>query len=415
MNDPDVAGRESLTPSKDGAERRSEGIISAVIEHWRDSPDSALSVRSLTASAGTAASAIGYHFGGLEQLFVAASRRMLAPAKLWMERVLRDILPLGGRPVPIQVSASIIAVTIDQWIGERSLAMAWRRTKSLSPTPDALVVQLAWDEAWIDFWARIGECLGMTVHARTLAAFADGEACRHLLSWKPVLDKCLLQETALALTSWLDTNRIAGDSCRMAYRAGLTSDFAKLNDDREIQFSLFGNAAADLLARKGRSGVTFRAVAMEANSTLGAVSHHFGNKSNLLREALYRLYERETMTGDRGALFKREIPPSIMLDQIITGIVTDNHPILAAYDEIELAIYNDPDFIDLGTAARCLDDPSGTWALKNLLGGQQPSQSLVAAFSSVCRGAGHLIATGARHADNSDAFVRSALSPFCVN
>nr|WP_237437777.1 helix-turn-helix domain-containing protein [Altericroceibacterium endophyticum] len=177
----------------------------------------------------------------------------------------------------------------------------------------------------------------------------------------------------------------------------------------------FSDAAANLLAREGRSGVTFRAVAKEANSTLGVVSHHFGSKSNLLREALCRLYEREAMTGDREAQFKQEIAPSIMLDEIVAAIAIGTHPVLYAYDEIELAIYNDPEFIDLRAAVRCMDDPSGTWAVKNLLGGQQPSQALVAAISSVCRGAGHLIATGVRPADNSNALIRSALTPFCVN
>lgn len=59
-------------------------------------------------------------------------------------------------------------------------------------------------------------------------------------------------------------------------------------------------AAIDLLAREGISGVSMRAVAREAGVSLGLVNYHFSDKTNLLKAALRRVEEQDLalLAGD---------------------------------------------------------------------------------------------------------------------
>jgi TetR/AcrR family transcriptional regulator, cholesterol catabolism regulator len=52
-------------------------------------------------------------------------------------------------------------------------------------------------------------------------------------------------------------------------------------------------AAIDLLAREGISGVSMRAVAREAGVALGLVNYHFEDKHSLIRAALHRVEEQD--------------------------------------------------------------------------------------------------------------------------
>jgi AcrR family transcriptional regulator len=148
-------------------------------------------------------------------------------------------------------------------------------------------------------------------------------------------------------------------------------------------------AAADLLAAKGHSGVTFRAVAARGGVTLGKVIHLCGAKSELLRRALHRLYEREALGGDREQFMARSFPPQVMLDYLLAAIIAGDQPVLRAYDEIECAIYNGDEYAALRGVVRSMEDPSGAWTLEQMLAGAKPPGSLVAAFSAVIRGVGY--------------------------
>lgn len=395
---------------------RSDDLIGATLDHWSELPEGSMSVRRLTALIGAPGSSIDYHFGGIEQLYVEASRRALGLAWHWMQDVLADLAYFTRSTHPAVLVGQTIALVLDQWVREeRRLAMAWRRTKTLASSPQAAAVRQEWHFAWADFWSELSETLGMRAQSGVIAAFADGEACRHLLQWKPLLDTNLLYETAGSLISWLCEGKVADDACRLAYRKSVSRCFGSLVTDADCNASEFGHAAAKLLAREGRSGVTFRAVAEEAGSTLGAVSHHFGSKADLLRTALYLLYKQEAMPVMREELAQHQVPPATMLAQSVSAMAGGTQPVLRAYDEIELAIYNDAAFEGLRAAVRCMNDPSGTWALTQMLGGRVPSQSLVAAYSSVCRGAGHLVENIDLSIEDREECVRAALLPFCLS
>jgi hypothetical protein len=60
-----------------------------------------------------------------------------------------------------------------------------------------------------------------------------------------------------------------------------------------------------------------------------------------------------------------------------------------------------------------MEDPSGTWALTQLLGGEAaPPASLVAAFSAILRGIGHRAAHAATTPETLRAASEAALRPF---
>lgn len=65
------------------------------------------------------------------------------------------------------------------------------------------------------------------------------------------------------------------------------------------------DAAIDLLAREGISGVSMRAVAREAGVALGLVNYHFADKTSLIRAALHQVEEQDLAMMDPD----RSLPP----------------------------------------------------------------------------------------------------------
>jgi AcrR family transcriptional regulator len=311
-------------------------------------------------------------------LFAKASDAALAQAEDWMETRLAELAVLEGTSVPLPLQVSILTSTIAEWAGKRRrLAMAQRCAPSA-----------AWEAASEAFWGRVAELIGLGDHAATLAFFAAGEIRRHLLVWHPVLDRALLEETVAALLLWLQQRQFAEDHIRPIHQQLARSEYHRpvLRDDALA--ATVAQAAADLLAEKGHAGVTFRAVGSKAGVTLGTVIHLCGSKSELLHGALHCLYEREALHGDREKFIAQSFPPDVILDRLLDAISRGDHPMLRAYDEIERAIYNGPEYSALRGVVRSVDDPSGTWALQQMLGGPLPPASLVAAFSAIIRGIG---------------------------
>ena len=377
-------------------------LIDALLWAWAEAPVDEISVRVLVQRAGAAQSAIHYHFDDIERLYVSASQAALAAARDWMEQQLADLAVLLAEPLPAALQASVIATVIAEWTqGQRRLAMAWRHA------PDD-----QWQAAWESFWLRLSDGLGLGEAGETLAAFAAGEAARHLLVWNPALDRALLEETTSALVIWLRERRLVPDSVRPVHRslAGRAYDAPAMQDSALAR--RMATAAGLLLAEKGHAGVTFRAVAAAAGVTLGRVIHVFGNKSGLLHAALHSLYQREAMGGDRAALLAQNFAPEVMQAHLLDAILGGQQPVLNAYDEIERAIYNGPDHAALRGLVRSMDDPSGTWALQQMLGGEVPSAGLVAAFSAIIRGIGFRVVHKGCLQDDLRSYAVMALQPF---
>lgn len=369
---------------------------------WADAPAETISVRTLVRQADAAQSAIHYHFGNIERLYQTASELALAAAQDWMTARLEALSALAGDTVPQALQVSVLTASIADWASsQRPLAMALRHAPSS-----------AWQAAWDDFWEQLARILGLEAHAATLALFAEGESARHLMIWNPVLDRALLEETVTALLLWLEERQFGPEDIRLRHRELARSAYDRPPSPNDGMARMIAEAAADLLVQDGHAGVTFRAVARRAGVTLGSVIQHCGTKGELLRGALHRLYVREAMGGGQEFLSAQAYPPAEMLALLLTSIVSGSQPVLKAYDEIELAIYNGSDFSALRGVVRSMEDPSGTWALQQMLGGAVPPTSLVAAFSAIIRGIGFRASLGEPEAQMIDAAARGALMPF---
>ncbi|RNJ63570.1 MAG: TetR/AcrR family transcriptional regulator [Porphyrobacter sp. IPPAS B-1204] len=377
-------------------------LIDALLDLWAESPTEAVSVRALVQKAETAHSSIHYHFGNVEHLYQSASGAALAKAEHWMEAQLAALGTLAVDPLPPALQASIMASVIADWTGDqRRLAMAWRH----APGAD-------WQTAWERFWGEVARVIGLGDNADTIACFAAGEAARHLLVWHPLLDRALLEETTAALVLWLRERRLQPDPVRAMYRTRALRHYHAPRPHLDRLNDPISAAAAALLAEQGHVGVTFRAVAARAQVTLGKVIHVYGTKSELLHAALYSLYEREALRGDVEQLVARTIAPDVMLDELLNAVLRGRQPVLAAYDEIERAIYNGEDHAPLRGLVRAMEDPSGTWALAQLLGGLHPSASLVAAFSATIRGIGYRVQHAGGTQDDLRSGAAAVLRPF---
>lgn len=377
-------------------------LIDALLNVWCTAPADAISVRVVVQKAAAAPSSIHYHFGDMERLYLAASRAALNEGQAWMDAHLAQFDAFAGEPLPAALQASLIASTIAEWTaGQRRLAMAWRYAPGAE-----------WQVAWDGFWARLATILGLGEHADCLACFAAGESARHLLVWNPPLDRALLEETAATLTLWLSERRLGAESVRPTYRALARRSYDMPVPQFDVPGKEIADAAAELLAEQGHAGVTFRAVATRARVTLGKVIHVFGTKSALLHAALHNLYEREALGGGPDQLLTRKFAPEAMLDRLLEAVIQGHQPVLTAYDEIERAIYNGDDHVSLRGLVRAMDDPSGSWALQQMLGGISPSATLVAAFSAIIRGIGYRAVHGGLDEGNLQSGARMTLRTF---
>lgn len=381
-------------------------LIDALLRLWSDVPADGISVRALVQQADAAQAAIHYHFGDMERLYSEASAAALNEARAWMEGRCGDLAGLVGRDLAAGLQASLIASTIADWtVGHRRLAMAARAAPSAG-----------WQAAWDDFWTALAQTIGLGDHAAAIACFAAGESARHLLVWNPALDRALLEETTAALVLWLRERRLGADPVRAVHQQLAFDGYDRpaprpvsRNDALTAQIE---QAAAELLAERGHAGVTFRAVAARAGVTLGKVIHVCGTKSELLRSALHQLYVREALRGDRAGFVAQSMPAEALFARLLGTVLAGSQPVLRAYDEIERAIYNGGEYADLRGVVRSMEDPSGTWALQQLLGGQSPPAALVAVFSAIIRGIGFGVAQHGGDGDDMREWAQQALSAF---
>lgn len=381
-------------------------LIDALLRLWAEAPADGISVRALVHQADAAQAAIHYHFGNIERLYAKASAAALTEAKGWMAARCADLAGLAGRDLGPELQASLIASTLADWTGDqRRLAMAARAAPSAG-----------WQAAWDDFWTALAQTIGLGDHAAALACFASGESARHLLVWNPALDRALLEETAAALVLWLRERRFAADPVRAVHQQLALSGYARPTprptSRNDALAAHIEQAAADLLAQQGHAGVTFRAVAARAGVTLGKVIHTCGTKSELLRGALHRLYEREALRGDRAAFVAQSVAAEVLFERLLETVLAGSQPVLRAYDEIERAIYNGADYADLRGVVRSMEDPSGAWALQQVLGGQAPPTALVAVFSAIIRGIGFRVAQVGGEGAGPAAWAQHSLSVF---
>lgn len=368
-------------------------LLSATLLLWSDSPGSEVSVRSIVARARASPSSIGYHFGDLEQLYEAAQRQALVMAEKWMKGCLEEVSLLHGHVVCAATRASVIANLVDEWCEkQRPLAMA-RIEAADAARHGAMEIHRAWLALWKQFWSDCAEALDMAEHAPVLTAFVDGEAVQHLLRWRRVLDRALLDETVLALIRYLDGASQIPAEVRPAYQAQARAEQRTDSSDASLDAgSHLDLCAADILAESGLSCLTFRAVATRANSTLGQTSYYFGSKSRMVRQAFEQLYSQRFTDNDADSPL---LAAGNVTDAVVAGITQADSSILSAFDEIILVISRSREFDDMRGLIRSFPDPAAVHILRSISGNSDVvSTALAAALSSVCRGVDRMTLAG---------------------
>ncbi|MCB5425145.1 TetR/AcrR family transcriptional regulator [Altererythrobacter sp. CC-YST694] len=406
------AGNSSSIRREAGACDTQGRLIKALSALWLRHSQAEISVRMIAREADASVSAIDYHFGSLEQLFVHAQHAALMEASAWMNGVFEELRVLPLDTFPMAARASLLASLIEQWTcDQRSLALAWREAHAaVAANPALCEPHRQWTTLWRNLWSRLCREVGFFPNEELLALFFDGEASQHLIRWHRLLDRALLDETVAALFHFVEPSSAPSSVIRVQYQDLAERQYREAFGARE-EFTAIDAAAAAILAEEGLASLTFRSVARRADSTLGAVSYHFGSKSKMLRLALQGVYEGSSTAPTLTLIDAMPSDPEAATEAVIESVIGGHEPLLRALDEVILNLSRDEGDRALCGVIRGFRDPVGGALLAKFLGENElTSPSLVAVFSSVVRGFGHW-GTGLAEEDARD-LARTALRIF---
>ncbi len=387
-------------------------LVYALSTLWESHSQAEISVRMISAKAGSSVSAIDYHFGGLEHLFAKAQADAILRAQAWMEQTEAEVASLSGDTLDLSGKACLIASVIDNWArNQRPLAFAWREAHAAArDNSHLLACHQRWNALWSRFWENVSHSLDLSTHAEMIALFCDGEATQHLLSWRTTLDRALLDETVTIFLHFITNTPLPKSHVRIAHR-DLANRSYKQAYEREARETPYEDAAAELLREEGLAALTFRAVAKRADTTLGTINYHFGSRSEMVRCALRRLYEKQVSQAVSDLALEQGLPSLELQSLIVARLADGKEPLLRALDEIILYISRAEEHEPMRGVIRNFSDPGGSVILQSLMGNEhEATDGLVAAFSSVCRGYSH--AAGALDMEDSLALGHRSLSAF---
>lgn len=379
-------------------------LLAACLEMWSSPAGDEISYRTLARAAGTAVSAIDYHFASIERLYGEAQAQAVQQAQAWLDQWINGLGPLAGARLAPARRAAIIAGLIDEWAQtQRPLAMAQLQacvaTRRRAGAPDgAQALRLASHQAWIALWRgawrQICATLGCADDGELVFLFHQGLGPQHLLRWRRPLDLALLGEDVALLMGQAQGE--ASAPVRAAYQAAVAQEGASManlpagrpaDGDRDQPGAALDAAAADLLCQRGIGALTYRAVASHAGCTLGQAAWRFRTRADLLHKAFLHLYHELAITTRPAELIPREL----MIEGTAEAVSSGAQPVLGAFDEIILHVARSPDHAGLAAPIRVFADPTARWATASLLGANDARASAQAPiFSALCRGLDHL-------------------------
>lgn len=357
-------------------------LIQAMLEACQTTGSSDTSVRSLAAAAGVPVSAIYHYFGNMEQLYVTAQEHALTLAGQWCCRQLGALDAV--RALSPQGFAPLLATLIDdlcEW--HRPFVFAWRDCQLLAgraPRHGALVRR--WTDLWTQFWTDICVRCGFPECGLLTTQFVDGESLLHLMRWQRAIDRPCLDETCRGWVRWLG-GELADDSEWRALAFEQAGREMPPLTELTQTMQRIADAAADIVADRGASGLTHRAVAAEAGLTLGIVSHNCHTSADLVRIAFEMIYRRTVALGSQ---------PS---DEGDAGLALEATPatlnspraMLSAMDELLLAVARDPSLRSFVPQMRYWRGRTSGKMLQAMLGPDRlPSRLDAALFSGLASG-----------------------------
>lgn len=277
--------------SNDGTRQK---LLAAILGRWESHGASGISARSVALAAGVQMSAIYHHFGDLGRLLETAQELARSQAAEWCEAILEMVDDVSG-PAAM---APLLAATVDEWCErQRTLAFAWREAQLTALRDPASSASAAlWTKLWRKFWSDICNRLGLSDMGDLTAWMFDGLCAVHLIRWRRITDRASLDELCHGWAAWMEGKMgAAGEWFEAAQR-----DAEKMGAPQEYgddTVHAVAEAAARVVSRKGAAALTHRAVAAEAELTLGVVSYKFRTSGNLLQAAFDAIYRRTLATG----------------------------------------------------------------------------------------------------------------------
>lgn len=345
--------------------RSFDRLIEAVIDMWGSRGHGSISARALSREAEAPVSSIYHHFGNMEHLFLVAQQRARAAAERWCHAQLEAFVEAGT--LSPDTFPALFAALIDDWCeNNRALAFAWRECQLMAMRDSQYVPVLRdWQALWHSFWQDICARCDLAAHGAFTNHMFDGESLFHLMRWRRVVDRACLDETCRGWSEWL-SGRLASDGqWRLFAREQAAREMPELKIRGEIMERI-AHAAAETLARQGMAGLTHRAVAAQAELTLGVVSYNFRSSADLARAAFEVIY-RQAVELSGGAVAESE--NRVALD--LTTPPGDHRAVakvLPALDELLVAVARSPDMRAFAPQLRYWRGRTSRGALQALIG-----------------------------------------------
>ncbi|MCW1430670.1 TetR/AcrR family transcriptional regulator [Novosphingobium sp. JCM 18896] len=364
-----------------------ERLVSAVLFAWESQGSAGMTARNLAALAHIPVSSIYHHFGSMEHLLQVAQGDACAAAGRWCERQIE--LSSGGKIGGPRALGSLLATLIDDWCEtQRSLAFAFRQSQLMAlRDPAHREKRTPWSALWREFWKEICDHLDLGDVAQGTAWLFEGLIALHLLRWRRPIDRAALEELCRGWADWLD-GRLAGPSpwFDLARREAMA-----LATQRpvgvETNASSIAAAAARTIEQHGIAGLTHRAVAAEADVTLGVVSHRYRTSADLLNAAFEAIYSRMVPQGE-----PEERLRTLGRQEAIGHLEGAFAPRANALglEELSVATARDPAFAGFAAQLRYLRGRSAGPYFQAILGSDRPISPIDAAiFSAFLSGRGN--------------------------
>lgn len=378
--------RDMLGIDAEAGEARMESprkLITSALSAWEVGGAAEISARGLAAMAGLPVSAIHYHFGGLGHLLDAAQAEAIASARRWSEAQWEAVGTAATAPAML---GPLLACFIDDWCErQRRLAFAWREGQLMVlRDPDRTSPAHQWDQLWQDYFDRLCARMGVSAFGVLTKWFFDSASALHMLRWRRPVDRAALEELCAGWAAWI-SGGLAPQNDWFAVAQADAQALAAWPDETDPVAEAVAHAAAQVLSQRGVTGLTHRAVATEADLTLGIVSYKYRTSADLLRAAFDALYRRMLSRGPSRIDEDAPMTAREAIGYVEQGL--PNRADMLGSDELMVATARDPQFQAFAAQLRYLRGRASGRILQAVVGPDRSISAIDGAIFSALIGA----------------------------